>query len=469
MLALGALSLHCGSSEPPSVAAAPVEPEAGFLDVPAREVTLKGKSITIAAEARLFYNLLPADEAPETKPILVFFNGFAAEIVRAFGTGKSTVAEGGAVIDNPATLTRFANLLYVDPRQAGYSYDLLDRPPEAQDCNDEVFNEYVDAADVLLAVLRFVEVHPQLAGPIYWAGESYGGARIQWILAYLRGRGELASYDDPLLFQAIAAAKHPTSLRAGQILLEPWLAGRAHTEAITAVCADVALLGEVSATIGEPCVESNACACADHHERSRYNYGYGLEHQAAREREASLAHTVKVRAEALLGLPLSSIPLLGAKERGKGFKCSPADDETPSDAELVALLGALPEGQSYYVPYSPLLPGKETAPSKPDWRNKNLLGVAFADNLEDVPAFLTDGPRDLVVPTRALAPALSAILGSERVDASSPGEIRVKYPSGARVIPIATYPTAGHMVTMIAPEDFARDLGKWLEQQRSLP
>jgi hypothetical protein len=471
LLTLGALSLGCSPSEPqPTPApAATVSVEAGFLTVPPRTVSVKGASTTIDAEARLFYNLRPADDDPQHRPIVVFFNGFAAEIVRAFGTGPTTVAEGGEVVSNPASLTRFASLLYVDPRQAGYSYDVLDRPVETRDCGAAVFNEYVDAADVLLGVLRFLDEHPALQGPVYWAGESYGGARIQWIAAYLRGRGDLASYADPLLEQRLAASAHQGSLLAGQILLEPWLAGHAHTVAIAAACADPALLAEVSASIGVPCVESNACACADHQGRSRYNYSYALAHQSAREFEASLAHTRPARAEALLGMPLSSLPLLAAGERARGFKCSPPDDQTPSDAELVALLGALPEGQHYYVPYSPLQPGKETSPFTPDWRSKDVLGVTFADNLREVPAFLTSGPRDLVVPTSALGPALSAILGADRVDASSPAELRVKYADGERVVPIATYPAAGHMVTMIAPEAFATDLGHWFSLQPSLP
>lgn len=443
--------------------------EAGFSTVPPREVVTQGKRVRIDAEARLFFNLIPAATSPEDAPLFVFFNGFSAEVVRAFGTGPSTVAEGGAVVPNPSSLTRVANLLYMDPRQAGFSYDVLPpglgRPRDARDCSNDLFNEYVDAADVLLGVLSFLAQHPRLRGPVYWVGESYAGVRIQWILAYLRGRWDLASYEDPVLADRLAKSDRAASLRAGQILLQPWLLGGAHTAAIEATCKSAPLLAEISASTGAPCQE-NACVCADARGRSRYNHTYAIDRQKAREREGSLAHVVPDRARALLGVPLTAIPGLGSKERASGFKCSPPDDETPSDARLVELLGPLPAGESYYVPYSPLQPGKESSAFTPDWRTKDALGHAFVDNLRDVPAFVTDGPLDLVVPTRALAPGLRALLGAERVEATETS-IRLTYADGERTIPIATYPSAGHMVTMLAPAKLAEDLEPWLRKTRA--
>ncbi len=123
----------------------------------------------------------------------------------AAGTLSETVvgafrAEAGAIVPNPHSLTRFANILYVDPRQAGFSYDVVDSVPGALDaagaptfeeCSRRVFNEYVDAADVLFATMRFLRDRPALRGPVVWFGESYAGARIQWMLAYLRGRSDV--------------------------------------------------------------------------------------------------------------------------------------------------------------------------------------------------------------------------------------------------------------------------------------
>lgn len=446
----------------------PIVAEAGFVDVPPREVTVDGKPVSLAATARLFYNLRPADDHPEDRPILVFFNGFSAEVVRSFGTGPTTVAEGGAVVDNPSSLTSMANLLYVEPRQSGYSYDVIaGRKPTLDDCLPAIFNEYVDAADVLLGVLAFLDAHPRLRGPVHWVGESYGGVRIQWLLAYLRGRTDLAPYSDPTLEQAISAAPGTRSLAASQILLQPWLAGAAHTAAINGVCASPEAIAAVAASTGADCSGTSACVCAVMQGRSRYNYSFTGDHQSARELEASEAHTVPDRALALLGVSLTEIDGLAAPERKQGFKCDTADADTPPEDELVTLLGPLQKGQSYYLGYGPLQPGKELAPFTPDWRAKNLIGEAFVDNLRDVPTFVSDGPRDLVVPTSALAPALRTIVGAERIDTGA--GLSVLYPDGARVIEIHAYPSAGHMITMIEPAAFAADLEGWLARTAKVP
>ncbi|MFO0589244.1 MAG: hypothetical protein U0441_17030 [Polyangiaceae bacterium] len=439
----------------------PIVAEAGFVDVPPRDVTVNGQPVSIAARARLFYNLRPADDHPEDKPILVLFNGFAAEVVRSFGTGPTTVAEGGDVVDNPWSLTKVANLLYVEPRQSGYSYDVIaDRKPTWNDCFPAIFNEYVDAADVLFGVLSFLDSHPRLKGPVHWVGESYAGVRIQWLLAYLRGRWDLAPYQDKALEQALEGAPKDRPLAASQILLQPWLLGAAHAAAIQGVCGSEDTIAKVSASTGADCTGLNACACANDAGRSLYNYVYTDEHQRKREFEASEAHTVPERAAALLGVELTKVDGLAAPDRRKGFKCDQADSETPPEDDLVKLLGALQTGQSYYLGYAPLQPGKEIADFTPDWRAKNLIGAAFVDNLRDVPTFVTDGPLDLVVPTSALAPGLEALLGPDHVDASA--GLSVVTADGARAIEIHRYPSAGHMITMLEPEAFSKDVAAWL-------
>jgi hypothetical protein len=445
----------------PQASPAKVAIEAGFLEVPSREVTVKGQPVSIGATGRLFYNLRPADENPESKPIFILFNGFADDIVRAYGTGPMTVVEGGAVAQNPSSLTRFANLVYVEPRQAGYSYDLLPgKTAGPSECSTDIFNEYVDAADVLLAVLGFLGDHPVLTGPVYWFGESYGGVRITWILTYLRGRWANVPYADPLLAERVAAVHRSSSLFAGQILLEAWLAGGAESTAINAECDDPIEIAGVSASLGQSCGGTDACTCATNGGRSLYNYAYTQTHETERETEADVAHVEPGLAAQLLGTPLTQIPLLAPSERGQGFKCSTADDTVPSEADLVDALGPLPVGQSYYLPYSPL------SGTTGDWRTLDYEVLAFADNLHDVPAFLTRGDLDLVVPTLALAPALRAGLGASRVDDASPSRLGVEYADGERFIDIFEYTSAGHMITMLEPSKLAEDLAGWLPGSR---
>jgi len=459
--------MSCNASPAPVAAIPlPILPEAGFVEVAPRDVSVHGVATHIDATARLFYNFEPASSSPETKPVFVLFNGFAAEVVRSFGTGTHTVADGGDVVPNPSSLTSVASLLYVEPRQAGFSYDVLaSRPPAPRDCSRYVFNEYVDAADVLLGVLAFLDAHPRLRGHIVWVGESYAGVRVQWILAFLRNAWSLAPYTDGALADRLArlrASGGLARLMSGQILLEPWLMGKAEGDAIVGVCALPDTLSAVAASIGGACASNDACACANDADRSLYNFSFTNETQTRRVFEADRAHVTVNRLEALLGVPLSTISSLRSAERGLGFKCSTPDATLPPEDELVGALGALPSGQAYFVPYSPLEPGKEADPAPADWKTENYVAGAFVDNLKDVPTFVTDGPFDLVVPTKALAPALGAVIGASRVDASDPMRLRVSYADGDRFIALRQYPTAGHMITMLEAPRFTADVTAWL-------
>ena len=433
--------------------------EAGFVELAPRDVTVHDRPVSLSATSEIFYNFRPADTDAATRPLIVLFNGFASDVVRAFGTGPNTVGPDGTVVANPASLTRVANLLYIDPRQSGFSYDVLaDRAPSDADCSQDVFSEYVDAADVLLASMKFVAQHAALRGPVYWMGESYAGVRITWILTYLRQQWPLAPYRDEALNSALTQLDRSRFL-SGQILLQPWLVGAAHASAIQDVCNGSALLAAVQASVAMPCTGANACACAKANGRSPYNYTLTVTEQDARIFAADAAQVSPADALALYGAQLQSITGLHAQQRSRGFKCSVADNETPDQAALVELLGALPAGQSYNLAYSPLTTGKGS--TNPDWRAVNTIGTAFLDNAEHVDALITDGQRDLVVPETALAPALRAIAGTIVVSESA-DTLTLGYPSGPRAIAVRHYASAGHMITMIEPQAFAADLSAWL-------
>ena len=452
--------LGCASEHEQNQPEAPaLTSEAGFVELAPRQVSVHDRALSLDAKSEIFYNFRPADSGPEAKPLIVLFNGFASDVVRAFGTGPTSVAPDGSVVNNPDSLTRFANLLYLEPRQAGFSYDVIDtRAPSAADCSQDVFSEYVDAADVLLATLHFLKAHAALRGPVYWMGESYAGVRISWILAYLRGAWSLAPYEDDVLRAELAPLARER-LMAGQILLEPWLAGSAHATAIRAACQNPSLLAAVQASVTGPCLESNACQCADDFARSPYNYTLSAAEQDARIFAADAAQVSPGDAQALYGVRFEDIAGLGGSERARGFKCSTADAQTPDQSALAALLGALPSGQSYNLAYSPLTTGKGSL--DPDWRTQTLVGSAFLDNAKSIDTLITDGARDLVVPELALASALGAVPGSPTVSETA-NELLLGYASGTRSIAIRHFADAGHMITMIQPQAFADDLSAWL-------
>lgn len=437
--------------------------EAGFAVLPPRHVSIDGRALSLEAASKIFYNFRPADTDATSRPLIVLFNGFASDVVRAFGTGPTTVEADGSVVSNPASLTRFANLLYIDPRQAGFSYDVIaGRAPSAQDCSQDVFSEYVDAADVLLATVQFLHAHPDLRGRVYWLGESYAGVRISWLLAYLRGAWPLAPYRDDAL-EATLAPLGRERLLTGQILLQPWLAGSAHSTAIDAAYRAPSLLAAVEASVAKPCAEADAYQCASDFGRSAYNYTLSETEQNARIFAADAAQVSPTHAQALYGVRFEDIEGLGSDERSRGFKCSTADRETPDQRALSALLGPLPDGQSYNLAYSPLMPGKGS--SDPDWQQKTLVGAAFVDNVQVVDTLITDGARDLVVPELALRSALSAVAPGITLTETA-RELTIGYPNGPRSIAIRHYAESGHMITMMQPEAFADDLSAWLDRHR---
>jgi hypothetical protein len=426
-------------------------------------VRLNGRAVSLEATSKIFYNFRPAETDAATRPTIVLFNGFAADVVRAFGTGPNSLQADGSVAENPDSLTRFANLLYIDPRQAGFSYDVLDgRALNAStDCSQDVFSEYVDAADVLLAALQFMNGHSELKGPVYWLGESYAGVRISWMVAYLRQAWSLVPYQDETLQRALDQVDRNRYL-GGQILLQPWLVGAAHASAVRAACQSPSLIAAVQQSVSSPCAVEDACDCAKESSRSPYDYAVTIQAQKARFFAADSAQVSPANAEALYGVPFETIADLSGPARARGFKCSAPDDETPDQSALVSLLGELPNGQSYNLAYSPLMPGKGSM--NPDWQTQNLLGAAFLANAQQVPTFITDGKRDLVVPESALSPALRAVAGAVTIS-ETPSELILGFATGARSISIRHYASSGHMITMNEPHALAVDLSAWLSDR----
>ncbi len=155
--------------------------------------------------ARLFTTFQPADGTgvdPRTAPVFVMLNGGpgAATTANLFAnnTAKMTVNAdavgpgGPGYAVNPNSWTAFANLLYIDPPQTGFSYNI--NPAAANDDVERIqeylfrgnFNSFIDADQVLRVVLGFLDSHPDLRdNPVVLVGESYGGTRVSTMLNLL--------------------------------------------------------------------------------------------------------------------------------------------------------------------------------------------------------------------------------------------------------------------------------------------
>jgi len=193
--------------------------ESGFITIELVTYYLRTKPGTtgtkyVSDEARLWYAFVPAEEKMEEKPIAVFYNGgpgSATGLLLAFNTGRRSMDEkfnGGLPVgENPAAWTRFANVLYIDARTTGFSYSIIGTQKGFSTRN---FNPFLDGADFVRVILRFLAAHPAIRGnPVIFAGESYGGTRTIVIQNLLlnpeRYAGKNGYYTDEALAAEIAA------------------------------------------------------------------------------------------------------------------------------------------------------------------------------------------------------------------------------------------------------------------------
>ena len=207
-----------------------------------------------SSPARIWYSFLRADRDRSDTPLFVFFNGGPGSAtssgLMSMYTGRYTLDNGEAnggyhYIANPVSWTRFGHLLYVDARQAGFSYNTMERDEDInerlREFNAQNFNSFFDAADFIRLLLRFLAAHPQLQGrPVVIVGESYGGTRaiamLHILLNYADYGNGSETFQDPALVDEIQAHYNavfpeyagrlvPASVIAGQfgrqVLIQP--------------------------------------------------------------------------------------------------------------------------------------------------------------------------------------------------------------------------------------------------------
>lgn len=210
------------------------------------------------SESRIWYSYFPADADVAKKPLFVMING---------GPGSSTTTQLFSMNTAPYTLdrehlkpnddgyslndyswTRIGNLLYIDAAATGFSYNVS---PDAATLPGRVsefflkgnFNPYIDAAQIIRVVLRFLDQHPDIqANEVILVGESYAGTRVSTMLNLLLFHPKYANgdriYQDETLaaeirrhFQAIYGqdtALTPEVVArqfSRQILIQPELSG----------------------------------------------------------------------------------------------------------------------------------------------------------------------------------------------------------------------------------------------------
>lgn len=447
--------------------------EAGFIEVPA--ATVLGPNYA----SRMFFSFQPAEENPADAPLIVFFNGgpgsATTNILLPYGTGPHRIDPAADItappIPNDASYTRFANLLYIDERMAGFSYGLL--PDRAPDCIGGENYYLSDAGDYVLTLLRFLSAHPTLLdNPVVLAGESYGGTRAPMMLHLLQHYAVAPEMPVPELPDVHAALPWlREEVQAHFDRLTPSEKGRAREPDQVAAQFGWMLMiqpnffGLQQFQLQDPLLHEDPDFDAFFLEAGVYDV-YDVRRTVA-EGQKIVDHSANVMRDPdalalMLGVSLDRIPGLAAKDRGAAFRRWEHNDrETSAIAEsaLFDALGELSTDDAYWQPFEPTC-----FPTFGDVATANtLLSV-----LKRTHVFITNARWDSVVYTEALPTVFEQASFTATVDMSSPegaarpGVLRLESVDAPEIaIRFPTY-EAGHEVTVSTPKELGEDLRAWL-------
>jgi len=179
--------------------------EAGFSDVERIGFSFQREGPTLnftSSRAEVFYSFQLADQTPATKPLFVFFNGGpgcpTCEGLLSSNTARNSIYPTpwgptgwlDSSSPNPDSWTRIGNLLYIDAPTTGFSYNIAEVPKGRSNAHlydAQNYNPYIDAAQMVRVLLRFLRAHPTIRNnPVVLVGESYGGTRVSLMLNLLQ-------------------------------------------------------------------------------------------------------------------------------------------------------------------------------------------------------------------------------------------------------------------------------------------
>ncbi|HEY8374940.1 MAG TPA: hypothetical protein VIK91_00570, partial [Nannocystis sp.] len=500
-------------------------PEAGFFDIEPVTYDLgpPDSPLTLTSSpARLFYSFHPADHDPGDAPLLVLFNGgpgVSTGLILAGNTAPQTLTDALEAAPSPAPWTAIGHLLYLDARNTGFSLQAIDDPADPNlrwlELQTRNFNSYLDAADFARALLAFWDAHPELAArDLVIVGESYGGIRATILLHMLlypeRYAGGSGRYRDPALADLLAdhlAARFPDldpltpdvigKSLGNLVLVQPSLAGNLQLglggELLEAPGSIIHDLADSFGLTFVPCAQKpqpcdswyNVINFVEGVGRSRYDIEgptSWLSDLFARTRGGLSRRDTLA---AILQVAPEDIPGLGANSRTGVFRVRNPGDYLPDAAagDLPDHLGALPEWDRYYLPFSvealdafrgPVAVMTGVSSTDPHF------GRLFLEDLAHARVFITNAARDLAIWSPAIAPTLESfpdlVAAADLVpdlprDTARPGELHVQFKPdvlpgdpGLRVIRFPAY-DASPAVTYDSPVELRADVLEWLAER----
>jgi hypothetical protein len=434
--------------------------EAGFFDLPPQPT-----AATYAA--RMFYAFRPADQDAEHKPLAVFFNGGPGAPTSfgllSFGTGPMTLdtaTMSPTPVANAGSWTRFANLLYLDERMAGFSYGL-----GATALPSCVMSEQEDAGDFVRSLLAFLDGHQAIrANRVVFVGESYGGIRATRMLDILlryKSEASSAGADLPALIQAHYDAIFPAM--AGQPIPEATAATQFGAQVLIepVVLGNVQMTEQLNIMPMDPYV-GNVPASQD-----PYDVRKPMSYEDAITSLVLGAMSTESSAASLLGVPLASIPRLGPSARQGAFhpNLAAVNGVAQANAALTTLLGALGTQDAYVALFG------SQCPTPADWMDPAVADL-FVENMLSVRTFITHARYDQVVYTPAIPGAFQnagwtvVVESAPRAGVVNPGWFKVTDTMGhSTEVRWPPYDSSGHMVAMTEGAELATDVQGWLAGQ----
>lgn len=478
--------------------AASLPPRSGFIDIEPVSYVRHGEPVT-ASSARLFYSFHPADVGSVDAPTFVFFNGgpgYATSLgLMSFGTGPMTLQlpeQGGQLVPNPWSWTQLGNLLYIDTRQAGFSYSTLgdsaDSQARAAENHARNFNDYIDAADILRVILRVLKGDEALQdNPVVLVGESYGGVRASLVLKYALDWADLRDdwwYADEGLADELEAhfselearigLTDPTDQFQAQILIQPFVAHTQFDDQSDIWCVPGSKEAQIAEAGGFPCQSLR-------YYRDPYQMDEAPEWSAGLDVLAGQHLMNPPSLESLLQVDLGSIAGLAATEREGAFRAS-LDYPTLASTAFIERFGVIPAWDTYHVALAMVT------------RNDDLYDnpypcFFFSRVAASVDTFVTNGELDGVVRTQVLPTTLLAcqalssapfvediqVTTDPQSNQARPGQWTITYTedspygAGERVVRWPTYAESGHMVATRQPQELFEDVREFLVERRIIP
>jgi hypothetical protein len=474
----------CGTTKPPGAGPpAPQEAprdETGFIDVPPQA---NGSPHS----ARMFYVFEAADSDATNKPLAVFMAGgpgypSSLELL-PYGTAHVTLESPlskAPPAPNPATWTSFANLLFIDERQSGFSYEVGDGSASTSTDAEAgcTFSPLDDAADFVRVLLGFLDVHPSLRStPVILVGQSYGGERATFVLdLLLRYSTEAPRVDAALLATIQAHYDKVFPEEGGAVIAE----SRAVTQFGRAVLLQPLVLGGLQYEVQAQLMPSDTYVGKIPKGRDPYDVRQASGYSQAIDDTPALLLSNFADATKLLATDPRSVSGMGPATRRLAFRPSSFRNEADGDADEARMnsawatqLGALQPADRYLVCPATACPVDESAmatgPGSED---------AFLANLQGgVRAFISHARYDGVIYAPAIPAALERVATvtidtAPRAGAARPGWFTVRFPEDAGVaaapaieVRFPPYDSSGHYVAIGQPQALHDDVAAWIAEE----